>query len=93
MLPHLPGAIRLDRIWQKGVPDAWPAVGEYLHQKTGYNFPVLSRMRNARAIQAVASMVKENLDPDTTVIGLDTKILTGMVFSAVVPIKSLMKGS
>jgi alkylhydroperoxidase family enzyme len=84
VLPHAPGALRLDKQWQQGVPDAWPAVGEFLRQKTGHNFPVLSRMQNARAIRAVASMLRENFNSDTTVIGLETKVLAGIIFAAVV---------
>jgi len=79
-----PKALILDRQWQQGVPDSWPSVGEFLRKKTGHDFPVLSRMKNARGIQAVASMLRENLDPATTVLGLEIKILAGVIFAAVV---------
>lgn len=79
-----PTALILDRKWQQGVPDAWPAVGEFLRQKTGHDFPVLSRMKNARGIQAVASMLRENLDPATTVLGLEVKTLAGVIFATVI---------
>jgi hypothetical protein len=73
VLRHAPKAIALDRRWQQGVPHAWPAVGAFLRNLTGHDFPVLSRMRNNRAVRAVASMLRENLNPDTTVIGLEIK--------------------
>jgi hypothetical protein len=84
VLRFVPAALRLDRQWQHDVPDAWPAVGEFLRQKIGHDFPVLSRMRNARGIRAVASMLRENLDPATTVLGLDVKALAGVIFATIV---------
>lgn len=84
IVPLLPKALRQDRLWQKGVPTSWPAVGAYLNERTGHDFPVLSRLRHSRAIQSIASMLRENLDPETTVIGLDRKVLTGIVFCEVV---------
>jgi alkylhydroperoxidase family enzyme len=84
IVPSLPAAIRLDRRWQRGVPNSWPAVGEFLRAKTGHDFPVLSRMRNTRVIQSVATMLRENLDPATSVTGLNVKVLAGVIFAAVV---------
>jgi hypothetical protein len=84
VLPLVPSALRLDAGWQKGVPKAWPAIGEFLRGRTGHDFPVLSRLHGARAARAVASMLRENLDPASTVIGLDTKVLAGVVFADIV---------
>jgi alkylhydroperoxidase family enzyme len=84
VLRFAPKAIALDRRWQHGVPRAWPAVGAFLRDLTGHDFPVLSRMKNNRAIRAAASMLRENLNPETTVIGLETKILAGIVFATIV---------
>ncbi len=61
LIRYAPRAIKLDKAWTAGVPDRWPAVGEYLRQRTGHAFPVLSRLRNRRAIRAIATMIKENL--------------------------------
>jgi len=81
VIRYAPTALRLDKQWQKGVPATWPEVGTYLQDLTGHNFPVLSRMQNARAIRAVASVLRENLNAETTVLGLDIKALTGIVFA------------
>ena len=89
VVPLLPAALRLDKRWQKGVPKAWPAVGEFLRATTGHDFPVLSRLRHARAIQSVASMLRENLEPTTTVIGLEVKVLAGAIFAEVVADEAL----
>lgn len=84
VIRHAPTALKLDKQWQKGVPDTWPAVGDYLHSITGHNFPVLSRMQTKRGIRAVASALRENLNPDTTVLGLQTKVLAGVIFATVI---------
>lgn len=84
VLRYAPTALRLDKQWQQGVPDSWPAVGTFLKDLTGHDFPVLSRMHNARGIRAVATAIRENLNPRTTVIGLDFKVMAGMVFTSIV---------
>ncbi len=88
-MPLLPAALRQDRRWQRGVPTAWPAAGDFLRERTGHDFPVLSRLHHGRAIQSIASMLRENLDPATTIIGLDAKVLAGAVFAEVVADEAL----
>lgn len=70
MVPLLPKALRQDMRWQRGVPARWPDVGRYLHDLVGHDFPVLAKVRHRRAIKSIASMLRENLNPNTTVIGL-----------------------
>ena len=89
IVPYMPAALRLDTRWQRGVPGRWPTVGAVLRERTGHDFPVLSRLRHARVIKSVASMLRENLDPDTTVIGLDVKVLAGAIFAEVVADRAL----
>lgn len=84
VIRYAPAALRLDTQWQSGVPDSWPAVGEFLRKQTGHDFPVLSRMHTSRGIRAVASALRENLNPESTVTGLQTKALAGVVFAMVV---------
>jgi hypothetical protein len=89
VLRFAPNALRLDKQWQQGVPGAWPAVGEFLRERTGHDFPVLARLQHSRGIKAVASMLRENLDPATTVIGLKVKTLAGLIFATVIADESL----
>ena len=51
-MPFIPSALSLDRKWTAGVPKSWPGVGAYLREHTGHDFPVLSRLTQARAIRA-----------------------------------------
>ena len=79
LIRYAPRAIKLDKAWTKGVPDRWPAVGEYLRQRTGHAFPVLLRLRNRRAVRAIATMIKDNLGE--SVIGLDNKLAAGLIYA------------
>ena len=89
VLPLVPGALRLDARWQRGVPKAAPQVGAYLRERVGHDFPVLARLRHRRAARAIAFMLRENLSAQETVIGLDTKIRCGLVFAEVIADETL----
>lgn len=84
---YAPRALRLDRMWTAGVPDRWPAVGEFLRQQTGHSFPVLSRLRHRRAIRALATMIKDNLGESA--IGRDEKLAAGLIYARTVDDPSL----
>ncbi len=84
LVPKLPYALRTDKRWQRGMPKAWPAVGETLRALTGHDFPVLSRLRHQRLVQCIGTMLRENLDPATSVLGLEVKLLAGAVFATVI---------
>jgi hypothetical protein len=84
IIPLAPGALLLDRKWTAGVPDRWPAVGDFLRERTGHDFPVLSRLTHGRAIRAIATMLRDNLDPQTTKIGIARKLHAGAVFARAV---------
>ncbi len=87
LIRYAPQAIKLDKTWTKGVPDRWPAVGEYLRRRTGHSFPVLSRLRNRRAIRAIATMIRDNLSE--SVVGLDEKLAAGLIYAHTVGNPSL----
>ncbi len=83
VVPLVPFALRKDREWQRGTPGRWPAAGHALRDLTGHDFPVLSRLVHGRLIQGIGSILRENLDPSTTVVGLEIKILAGIVMASV----------
>ena len=91
LIRYAPRAIKLDKAWTEGVPDSWPAVGEYLRQRTGHSFPVLSRLRHRRAIRAIATMIEENLSRSESVIGLDDKLAAGLIYAHTVGNPSLVQ--
>ena len=84
LLPLLPAAIRFDRRWQRGVPKRAAAVGAFLLAQTGHDFPVLARLRSGRVRRTVATVLRDNLDPGASLLGLPAKVLAGAVFAQVV---------
>ena len=90
LIRYAPQAIKLDKAWTEGVPDRWPAVGEYLRQRTGHSFPVLSHLRHRRAVRAIAVMIEENLSE--SVIGLDNKLAAGLIYAHAIGNPSLAQG-
>ena len=82
VLRHAPSAIRLDKRWTAGVPDRWPAVGEFLRRTTGHDFPVLSRLKHGRAVRAIATMIRDNLGE--SVVGREAKLAAGLTYATAV---------
>lgn len=82
VIRHAPTAIGLDREWTRGVPDRWPDVGDHLREKTGYPFPVLSKLRHRSAIRAIATMIRLNFGGgDQGVIGKAEKLAAGLIYA------------
>ncbi len=84
VVPFIPSALALDGRWTAGVPKRWPDVGEHLRERTGHDFPLLGRLTQGRAIRAIAVMIRDNLDPESSVLGLPVKVQAGMVYATVV---------
>lgn len=89
MVPHVPGALMLDGKYTSGVPSSWPAVGAYLKAHVGYDFPVLSELNTAtllgqRAVRAIATVLRDNLDGASSVVSLPVKGMAAVVFTHVV---------
>ena len=84
LLPLTPAAIRFDRRWQRETPSRWPQLGAFLYERTGYDFPVLERLNSRRARRSIASMLQHNLDPATSVVGVELKLLIGAIFAEIV---------
>jgi hypothetical protein len=82
IIRHAPAALSLDKEWTAGVPGRWPAVGDFLRQATGHDFPVLSRIKHERAIRAIATMIRDNFAEG--VIERDEKLATGLVYAEIV---------
>ena len=66
-------------------------MGPYLEKATGYSFPVLGRITHGRAIRGMATMVRDNLDAQTTQIGLEAKSLVGVVYATLAQDLSLKR--
>jgi hypothetical protein len=84
ILRQAPSALALDRKWTSGVPDRWPAVGDYLRARTRHDFPVLSRITRRRAVRGLATMLRDNLDAAASVVGIPRKLAAGIIFAQTV---------
>ena len=84
LLRHVPAAIRLDQAWTRGVPSRWPEVGTFLKTETGYDFPLLAKVRSRRAVRAIATVLRDNLNASESRLGLRVKALSGLVYATVV---------
>jgi hypothetical protein len=84
ILRYLPAAIRQDQAWTQGVPSRWPAVGTWLKAETGHDFPVLAKLRSRRAVRAIATVLRDNLNVTESRLSLGVKALAGLVYASVV---------
>ena len=74
LLPLLPAAIRFDRRVEQDTPKRVADVGMYLSEHTVRNFPVLASCARPCSRRSIASILHENFDPDSSVIGMDVKV-------------------
>jgi hypothetical protein len=87
VIRHAPKAVGLDKKWTKGVPDRWPAVRDFLREKTGHDFPVLGRLRHRAPIRAIATMVRDNFCE--SVVGREEKLSAGLIYAEAIQNDSL----
>jgi alkylhydroperoxidase family enzyme len=87
---YAPQALSFDLVWTYGVPDRWPAVGDFLRAKTGHDFPVLRKLHNRRAIRAIATMIRDNFYESA--VGRDKKLAAGLIFAEAIGNDALANG-
>ena len=85
----MPAALRLEGTWTRGVPSRWPAVGTYLKERTGHDFPLLAKIGSQRAVKAITTVLRDNLSAADSPLGLPVKILAGLVYATVVSNETL----
>lgn len=84
VIKQLPSAIQIESRWTANIPDQWPAAGDFLESQTGYRFPFLGKLRHKRVIRALTTVLRDNLDPKHSEVGLAAKCLVGFVYATVV---------
>jgi alkylhydroperoxidase family enzyme len=83
LLRHVPAAVRIEQSWTRGVPSRWPAVGAWLQAATGHDVPLLAKIRSRRAVRAIATVLRDNLNASDSRLGLPVKALAGLVYASV----------
>ena len=91
VLKLAPSAISLEQAWTKGIPSCYPEAGVFLKQHTGYAFPLLGKLTHKRAIRALTTILRDNLDPKESELGIANKCLSGLIYASVVGNFSLIK--
>ena len=81
---HAPGAIRLEKGWTKGVPANSNKIEAYLKEKTGHTFPLFKHLKAIRVQKTLATVMRDQLDPEISTLPLSTKYLTGIVYGTFV---------
>ena len=84
VLKYAPAALKLDSDWQRGFPNTGPEAAKYLMERSGHDFPLLSRITHKRAIRAITTVLCENLNESTSVVGLKIKTLAGLLYTRTV---------
>lgn len=85
-----PGAIRLERSWTKGVPDTALDARLFLERHVGMNFPMIEHLPNRACTRAVTTLLRDNLDPQHSVIGIANKGLVGLIFASIAENQTLV---
>ncbi|AXT59005.1 hypothetical protein D1816_01105 [Aquimarina sp. AD10] len=80
ILKFAPKAVLLEKKWTKGVPDNYTQSALYLKKHTGYTFPILEKIKSKRVIKALTTVLKDNLDPVKSELGIRVKYLTSLVY-------------
>ncbi len=81
VLRQAPSAVRSEKSWTKGVSGRIGPALLMLEEQVGYGFPVLAMLRSQKAVKALATAIRDNLDPDTTRVGIEAKLLAGLVYA------------
>jgi len=83
VLRHGPAAARLEGRWTKGMSRQLGSALVSLEEEVGYAFPILGHISHKRVVRALATVLRDNLDAETTTVGLDTKVMVAAVFAQI----------
>ena len=90
VIRQAPGAARLDRGWTRGVSGRIGPTLLMLEEEVGYGFPFLASLSSTRAVRALATALRDNLDGRRSHVGLETKLLAGLVYAGHVGSQTLV---
>ena len=81
---NAPGAAKLEKRWMAGVPRDPGAIRRHVEVEGGYDEALLTTMAHAKPARALGAMLRHNLDPSQSELGLAAKALGGLVYAAAV---------
>jgi alkylhydroperoxidase family enzyme len=84
VLKASPAALRKDLKWTKGM-SARPGLALLqLEEQLGYAYTTLASLNHNRAIRSIATVIRDNMNAETTTLGLGPKCLIALVYARVV---------
>ncbi len=89
VIRQAPGALRRDKRWTKGMSARTGEALLQLEDELGYAYSTLASLNHNRPVRAIATVVRDNMNPNTTTIGVGQKCLIALVYARVVGNESL----
>ncbi len=84
VIRQAPAALRMERQWTKGMSGRIAPALLTLEADVGHSFPILASLHHGRGVRAIATVPRDNLDPEPSTLGLRAKCLVGLVYARVV---------
>ncbi len=84
VIRQAPGAYRKERQWTKGMAGRIAPALLTLEAEVGHSFPILASLQHGRAVRAIATVLRDNLDAERSELGIRAKCLVGLVYARVV---------
>jgi len=84
VLRSTPAALRKDLKWSKGMSNRPGVSLLQLEEEVGHAYSTLASLNHARAVRAISTVIRDNLDPSTSALGLGPKCLIALVYARVV---------
>lgn len=75
------GAIKLEKSWMAGVPKTQAAVRSHVADTYHYDEPLITAMTHTKPARALGAMLRHNLDPAQSELGVGAKAMAGVVFA------------
>jgi alkylhydroperoxidase family enzyme len=76
-----PGAIKLEKQWMQGIPKDPERIRQYINDTYAYDEPLLTMMAHGKPRRALGAMLRHNLDPEQSELGIGLKALVGLVYA------------
>jgi len=75
------GRRELERRWMDGMPSDGAAARRRIIEDWGYDEPLLTHMLHTKPRRALAAMLRHNLDPEQSELGIGAKALAALVYA------------
>lgn len=84
VMRQAPGALRREKRWTKGMSARPGAALLALEDELGYAYNTLASLNHKRVVRAIATVIRDNMNDETSTLGVGPKCLIALVYSRVV---------